>query len=83
MMGLVRVAIVTLAAVALTAGPASAQPKAPGATNTDIVIGLTAPITFGPDRHHGSSAVPLMRARKASDLFYDQVAPDQVFKPLF
>jgi hypothetical protein len=83
MMGRVRVAVVTLAAVALTAGPASAQPKAPGVTNTDIVIGLSAPITFGADRHHGLNAVPLMRARKAADLSHAQVAPYQVFKPLF
>ena len=83
MMGLVRVGFVALAAVALTAGPAPAQPKAPGVTDTEIVIGFTAPVTFVPDRHHGLNAVPLMRARKASDLFYDQVAPYQVFKPLF
>ena len=83
MMGRVRVAVVTLAAVALTAGPASDQPKAPGVTNTDIVIGLSAPVTFGPDRHHGLNAVRLMRAQKAADLSYVQVAPYQVFKPLF
>ena len=83
MMGLVRVGIVTVAAVALTAGPASAQPKAPGVTDTEIVIDLTAPITFGPDRPHGLNAVWLMRARKAADFSSVQVAPYQVFKPLF
>ena len=83
MKGLVRGGFVALAAVALAAGPASAQPKAPGVTNTDIVIGLSAPITFGADRHHGLNAVPLMRARKAADLSHVQVAPYQVFKPLF
>jgi hypothetical protein len=83
MRGLARAGIVALAAVALTAGPASAQPTSPGVTDMEIVIGLTAPITFGPDRHHGLNAVRLMRAQKAADLSYVQVAPYQVFKPLF
>jgi ABC-type branched-subunit amino acid transport system substrate-binding protein len=56
MMGLVRAGIVTLAAVALTAGPASAQPKAPGVTDTEIVIGLTAPMS-GPAAIYGNLAV--------------------------
>jgi len=56
MMGLVRVGIVTLAAVALTAGPAPAQPKAPGVTDTEIVIGLTAPMS-GPAAIYGNLAV--------------------------
>lgn len=47
------------------------------------VLGLSAPISFGPDRHHGLNAVRLMRAQKAADLSYVQVAPYQVFKPLF
>ncbi|MDO8478047.1 MAG: ABC transporter substrate-binding protein [Candidatus Rokubacteria bacterium] len=47
------------------------------------VLGLSAPITFGPDRHHGLNAVRLMRAQKAADFSYVQVAPYQVFKPLF
>ncbi len=81
-MSRVRVAIVTLVALALTAGPVSAQPKAPGVTDTEIVIRVSAPITFGPDRHHGSSAVRLMRARKAADIPPRQVAPYQVFNPL-
>ncbi len=53
MAALLRFAVVALAAAALGAGPAAAQPKSPGVTDTEIVIGLTAPITFGPDRHHG------------------------------
>jgi hypothetical protein len=77
MKGLARVGI-----VALAAGPAQAQPKAPGVTDTEIVIGLSAPITFGPDRHHGLNAVRLMRAQKAADFSYVQVAPYPVFKPL-
>ena len=56
MMGFVRVGIVTLAAVALTGGPASAQPKAPGVTDTEIVIGLTAPMS-GPAAIYGNLAV--------------------------
>ena len=47
------------------------------------VLGLSSPITFGPDRHHGLNAVRLMRAQKAADFSYVQVAPYQVFKPLF
>jgi hypothetical protein len=83
MKGLVRVGFVALAAVSLASGPASAQPTSPGVTDTEIVIGLTAPISFGPDRHHGLNAVRLMRAQKAADLSYVQVTPYQVFKPLF
>jgi len=47
------------------------------------VLGLSAPITFGPNHHHGLNAVRLMRAVKAADLSYVQVAPYQVFRPLF
>ncbi len=171
MAALLRFAVVALAATALGAGPAAAQSKAPGVTDTEIVIGLTAPmsgpaaiygnlavakeawaryvndlggvqgrklkvaikdegfnpgravadmiiaveglkgagrnltrdgfiaamegirnftvlglsapITFGPDRHHGLNAVRLMRAHKAADFSYVQIAPYQVFKPLF
>ena len=82
MKGLARVGIVALAAVAMAAGPASAQPTSPGVTDTEIVIGLSAPITFGPDRRHGLNAVRLMRAQKAADFSYAQVAPYQVLKPL-
>ncbi len=47
------------------------------------VLGLSAPVTFGFNHHHGLNAVRLMRAQKAADLSYLQVAPYQVFKPLF
>ncbi|HEY4908619.1 MAG TPA: ABC transporter substrate-binding protein [Methylomirabilota bacterium] len=47
------------------------------------VLGLSAPISFGPNHHHGLNAVRLMRAQKAADLSYVQIAPYQVFKPLF
>jgi ABC-type branched-subunit amino acid transport system substrate-binding protein len=47
------------------------------------VLGLSAPVTFGFNHHHGLNAVRLMRAQKAADLSYVQVAPYQVFKPLF
>jgi branched-chain amino acid transport system substrate-binding protein len=46
-------------------------------------LGLSAPITFGPLHHHGLNAVRLMRAQKAADLSYIQVAPYQFFKALF
>jgi branched-chain amino acid transport system substrate-binding protein len=46
-------------------------------------MGLTAPITFGPNHHHGLNAVRLMRAVKAADLSYVQVTPYQTFKALF
>jgi len=47
------------------------------------VLGLSAPVTFGFNHHHGLNAVRLMRAQKAADLSYVQLAPYQVFKPLF
>lgn len=47
------------------------------------VLGLSAPITFGPIHHHGLNAVRLMRAQRAADLSYVQIAPYQLFKPLF
>ena len=47
------------------------------------VLGLSAPTTFGPLRHHGLNAVRLMRAQKSADRSYIQVAPYQVFKALF
>ena len=47
------------------------------------VLGLSAPITFGPLHHHGLNAVRLMRAQKSTDRSYIQVAPYQVFKALF
>lgn len=47
------------------------------------VLGLSAPVSFGPNHHHGLNAVRLMRAQKAADLSCVQVAPYQVFKALF
>lgn len=46
-------------------------------------MGVTAPITFGPNQHHGLNAVRLMRADKAANNSYTEVAPYQLFKPLF
>ena len=45
--------------------------------------GLSPPVTFGPDRHHGLNAVRLMRALKASDGSMKQVTPVQHFPPHF
>jgi ABC-type branched-subunit amino acid transport system substrate-binding protein len=45
--------------------------------------GLSAPVTFGPGRHHGLNAVRLLQALRASDLSFRQVAGDQVFPPRF
>jgi ABC-type branched-subunit amino acid transport system substrate-binding protein len=42
-----------------------------------------APVTFGPDRHHGQNAVRMMRALKAADSSCKQVADFAVFKPHF
>ena len=46
-------------------------------------MGLTAPVTFGPNQHHGLNAVRLLRANKAADASYVEVLPWQIFKPLF
>ena len=46
-------------------------------------LGLTAPVTFGPNQHHGLNAVRLLRANKAADSSYAEVLPWQIFKPLF
>src|SRR6266511_324390 len=46
-------------------------------------MGVTAPITFGPNQHHGLNAVRLMRADKAANNSYTVVAPYQLFKPHF
>jgi branched-chain amino acid transport system substrate-binding protein len=45
--------------------------------------GLTAPISFGPDRHHGYNTVRMMRAGKASDATVKQVTEYQQFPPHF
>jgi branched-chain amino acid transport system substrate-binding protein len=46
-------------------------------------MALTAPVTFGPNQHHGLNAVRLLRANKAADNSFVEVLPWQVFKPLF
>jgi len=56
MQAVLRFAVVALAAAALGAGSAAAQPKAPGVTDTEIVIGLTAPMA-GPAAIYGNLAV--------------------------
>ncbi len=45
--------------------------------------GLTAPITFGPDRHHGLNTVRLMRAGKMGDATVKQITPYQIFPSHF
>ena len=45
--------------------------------------GLTAPVTFGPNRRHGLNAVRLLRADKAKDNSFVEVMPYQVFQPHF
>ena len=46
-------------------------------------MGLTAPVTFGPNQHHGLNAVRFLRANKAADNSFVEVLPWQIFKPLF
>ena len=46
-------------------------------------MGLTAPVTFGPNQHHGLNAVRLLRANKAADNSFVEVLPWQIFKPHF
>jgi ABC-type branched-subunit amino acid transport system substrate-binding protein len=46
-------------------------------------MGLTAPITFGPNRRHGLNAVRMLKAVKAADNSYAEVTAYQIFKPLF
>ena len=46
-------------------------------------MGLTPPITFGPNRRHGLNAVRLMRAEKAADGSYAEVVSAQIFQPHF
>jgi len=47
------------------------------------VMGLTPPITFGPNRRHGLNAVRLLRAEKAADNTFTEVLPPQIFQPHF
>ncbi len=46
-------------------------------------MGVTAPITFGPNQRHGLNAVRLIRADKAANNSYTEVASYQLFKPHF
>ena len=46
-------------------------------------MGLTPPITFGPNRRHGLNAMRLLRAEKAADNAYTEVVPAQIFQPHF
>lgn len=46
-------------------------------------MGLTAPVTFAPNRRHGLNSVRLLRAEKAADKSYTEVVPWQVFAPHF
>ena len=45
--------------------------------------GLYAPMSFGPDRHHGQNTVRLMRAGKAADLGVTQITDYQPFPTKF
>jgi ABC-type branched-subunit amino acid transport system substrate-binding protein len=46
-------------------------------------MGLTGPITFGPNRRHGLNSVRLLQAGKAADVSYTEVMGYQVFQPHF
>jgi len=46
-------------------------------------MGLSPPITFGPNRRHGLNAVRMLRAVKAADNSYVEVVPTQIFQPHF
>ena len=56
MLKLVRTGILTLVAVIFAAEPLAAQSRVPGVTDTEIVIGLTAPMS-GPAAIYGNLAV--------------------------
>ncbi len=45
--------------------------------------GLSAPVTFGPGRHHGLNAVRLLQALSAKDRSFRQVTGDRSFPTLF
>ena len=45
--------------------------------------GLSAPLTFGPNKHHGLNAVRLMRAGKAGDASVAEITPFQNFPTHF
>lgn len=46
-------------------------------------MGLTGPITFGPNRRHGLNSVRLLRAESAAKLTFTEVVPWQIFQPTF
>jgi ABC-type branched-subunit amino acid transport system substrate-binding protein len=46
-------------------------------------MGLTGPITFGPNRRHGLNSVRLLRGNKAADFSYVEVVGWQLFPPHF
>jgi hypothetical protein len=46
-------------------------------------MGLTGPITFGPNRRHGLNSVRLLQAGKAADVSYTEVMGFQIFQPHF
>ncbi len=45
--------------------------------------GLSAPLSFGPGRHHGLNGVRLLQALRASDRSFREVVPDQRFPTSF
>ncbi len=45
--------------------------------------GLSAPISFGPNRHHGLNAVRLMRAGKMGDATVKQITGYQIFPSIY
>jgi len=68
MLKLVRTGILTLVAVIFAAAPLAAQSTVPGVTDTEIVIGLTAPMS-GPAAIYGNLAVAKQAwARYVNDL---------------
>lgn len=46
-------------------------------------MGLTPPVTFGPNRRHGLNAIRTLRANKAADNSYVEAVPAQIFPPQF
>ena len=68
MLKLIRVGILTLLAVIFAVAPLAAQSAVPGVTDTEIVIGLTAPMS-GPAAIYGNLAVAKQAwARYVNDL---------------
>jgi branched-chain amino acid transport system substrate-binding protein len=44
---------------------------------------LSAPLTFGPNRHHGLNSVRLMQGQKAADASFTVITDYQIFQPHF